>query len=144
MSKQKYKKAESLLIDYLSGSLSSQLEKRRLELKYPPRKSSRSDLREKMDDPKVFTGDFNSTVENEVLKYADDGTYTFLKAQIIRIEKCLEFIRQQDEIDYRILYLYYKRGKTWVCVSQTDGIHLSVRQCIRRRDKSLRELSKWI
>lgn len=144
LSKQKYKEAESLLIDYLSGNLHEQLEERRLELRFPVKKSSKNDLREKAIEPKVFTGGFNSTTENEVLKYADDGTYTFLSARIRRIEKCLEHIRLIDEIDYKILVLFYKHNKSWVCISQTEGIHLSVRQCIRRRDKSINELIKWI
>lgn len=142
MSKQKYKKAESLLIDYLSGSLGEQLEKRRLELKYPPKKSSKSDLREVSIDPMAHTNKQGSALESDVLTYVDDGTYTFLKAQIHRIEKCLEFIKSVDETDFKILVYFYRDNKSWVCVSQK--VHLSVRQCIRRRDKSIKELTKWI
>lgn len=142
MSKQKYKEAESLLTDYLSGNLHEQLEERKLELRFPKKKSARSDLRDESIDPKVFTGDFNSTTENEVLKYVDDGTYTFLSARIRRIEKCLEHIRLQDEIDYQILVMFYKQKKSWVCIAHKA--HLSESQCRRRRNKSIKELIKWI
>ena len=142
MSKQKYKEAESLLIDYLSGNLHEQLEERKLELRFPSKKSSKSDLRDEAIDPKVYTGDFNSVTENEVLKYVDDGTYTFLSARIRRIEKCLEHIRLQDKIDYQILVMFYKQKKSWVCVAHK--VHLSESQCRRRRSKSIKELIKWI
>lgn len=142
MSKQKYKKAEDLLIAYLSGRLHAELDERRLELRFPSRRSSKSDLRDKPIDPKVFTGDFNSTTENEVLKVVDDDTYTFLSARIRRIEKCLSHIRLQDKIDYQILIMFYKQNKPWVCIEHE--VHLSERQCMRRRDKSLKELNKWI
>ncbi len=142
MSKQNYKKAENLLIDYLSGNLHEQLEERKLELRFPKKKSSRSDLRDKAIDPKVYTGDFNSVTENEVLKYVDDGTYTFLNARIRRIEKCLTHIRTIDELDYQILRMFYKDKESWVCIAHR--VHLSERQCRRRRNKSIKELIKWI
>lgn len=142
LSKQKYRKAEALLIDYLSGNLHEQLEERKLELKYPNRKNSKNDLREKSIDPKVYTEDVYSSVEQDVLAYVDDGTYTFLSAQIRRIEKCLIHIRRIDEIDYRILKMFYKNKESWVCIAHT--VHLSESQCRRRRNKSLKELSRWI
>ena len=142
LSKQKCKEAESLLIDYLSGNLHEQLEERKLELRFPKKKNSKSDLRDKAIDPKVFSNDFHSTVEQDVLTYVDDGTYTFLSAQIRRIEKCLKHIRLQDELDYRILVMFYKQKKSWVCIAHK--VHLSESQCRRRRNKSIKELIKWI
>lgn len=142
MSKQKRKKAESLLIDYLTGSLHEQLGKRRLELKYPPKKSSKSDLRDESIDPMAHTNTQGSALEQDVLAYVDDGTYIYLKALMLRIEKGLKYIKYMDEIDYKILIMFYRDKKSWVCIAHE--VHLSESQCRRRRNKSLRELSKWI
>lgn len=142
MSKQKYKKAESYLTDYLTGRLYADVETRRLELKYPNRKSSKSDLREELDDPKVMTGDFNSTVENEVLKYADDGSYVFLKHYLLVIDKFWQYMSKVDKLTCDIVRLFYYDRKSWVYISQR--VNLSERACRTRRTKLIKELAEWL
>ena len=130
------------MTDYLTGNLHEQLEKRKLELRFPPENSSIKDLRDESIDPMAQTNRKGSALESEVLSYVDDGTYTFLKAQIHRIERCLEHIQRVDENDYEILELFYRDKRNWIYIEQK--VHLSERQCRRRRNKSLKELAKWI
>ncbi len=142
MSKQKYRKAEEYLTDYLTGKLHSQVEYRKLRLKYPDKKSAKSDLRKEQDDPKVFTNDFNSTIENDVLKYVDDGSYVFLKHYLITIDKFWKYTCKVDKLTCDIVWLFYYDRQSWVYISQT--VNLSERACRKKRTKLIKELAEWL
>lgn len=137
-----YKEAEKWLKEYLTGSLAQQLEIRKLELKYPPRRSSVEDLRNKAPDPKVYTGGVSNPTEQAVLKYVEDGTYTFLKTYHGLIGKCLEFFEQTDVTAYKVVVLYYGRDYIWKEVSAE--VNLSESQCKRKRRKVINELKGWL
>lgn len=142
MSKQKYKEAESLLTDYLSGALQSRVEKRKLELKYPPKRSSLSDLRKEEPDPKINTIERVNKLEKDVLKYVDDGTYVYLKNYTLLIEKFLKFVENTNEIDHKIIIMFYQENYLWKEIA--DEVNLSESQCRRRRRRAIQELCSWL
>lgn len=137
-----YNEAETYLKDYLTGKLDAQVETRKLELKYPDKYSSRTDLRKETPNPKVFSNDFHSTVEQDVLTYVDDGSYVFLKHYQIVIKRYWEYMCRIDELTCDIIRLFYYEEKSWVYISQT--VNLSERACRKRRTKFIRELTEWL
>lgn len=137
-----YKEAERLLKDYLTGKLEIQLENRKLELKYPPKKSSVKRLDNELPEPKTDTQPRRDGLEQEVMKYADDGTYVFMKHYISVIKTYLNHIQRYDHETHQILYLFYARNETWVKIA--DTVCLSEQYCREKRKKAVKELSEWL
>lgn len=136
---QKYKEAETYLKDYLSGKLAEDAQRRKEELLYPPKRPL---LRGQEQTTKVQSSPSHDQLEQEVLSYVEDGTYVFIKGQIRRIEKFLEHVKLVDEQDYELLIYYYKYEKSWINIAQK--VNVSEPTCRRKRNKWIRELSRWI
>lgn len=133
-----YEQAEEYLKDYLSGSLQAQLERRKLELIYPPKDSATKDLRKEEPDPRADGARRPDKLENKVISYADDGTYIYLKSKIHTIDKYLEFLKKTNKTTYRILLLFYYHNLPWVNVA--DAVDFSESGCRKRRVKAVEGL----
>lgn len=133
-----YEQAEEYLKDYLSGNLQAQLERRRLELIYPPKNSSAKDLRQKEPDPRADSMRRPDKLENEVISYVDDSTYVYLKSKIRVLDEYMELLRKTNKVTYRILTLFYYHDLPWINVA--DAVCLSESGCRKRRVKAVKEL----
>lgn len=136
---QKYKEAETYLKDYFNGKLEEDAQRRKEEILYPPKRPL---LKGQEQTTMVQSSPSHDQLEREVLSYVEDGTYVYIKGQIRRIEKCLEYIKRVDKLDYEILKLYYKHGKSWENISYR--VSMSAPACVNRRNKAINELKRWI
>lgn len=135
MSKQKYKKAESLLVDYVTGKLDAQMERRKLVLKYPPKPKEELGV-------KVQTTKRSDQLENEVINYLEDSTYNRLKSDRDMVKQFLTYIVGYDNDTYQILNLFYRDGKSWVHIA--EKVNIAQSSCRDRRTKAIKELVSWL
>lgn len=135
MSKQKYKEAESLLVDYVTGKLDAQMERRKLVLKYPPKPKEELGV-------KVQTTKRSDQLENEVINYLEDSTYNRLKSDRDMVKQFLTYIVGYDNDTYQILNLFYRDGKSWVHIA--EKVNIAQSSCRDRRTKAIKELVSWL
>ena len=130
-----YKKAESLLKDYVTGKLDAKMERRKLVLKYPPRPKEELGV-------KVQTTRRNDQLENEVINYLEDSTYNQLKNDRDTVKQFLTYIVGYDSDTYKILNLFYREGKSWVAIA--EKVNIAQSSCRDRRTKAIKELITWL
>jgi len=130
-----YKEAESKLKDYVTGKIGAQMERRKLELKYPPKPKDDIDI-------KVQTSPRGDQLEREVIKYAEDSTYNRLKSDRDTIKEFLTHLMSYDNLTYKILTLFYRDNNSWVQVALKTNLAQS--SCRERRTKAIKELMTWL
>lgn len=140
VTKTKTKEAEAYLKDYLSGQLRADIQKRKLEIMYPPKPSSKKDLRGQEKETKVQTTPRKDRMERNVISYLDDEEYNKLQARLTIIEQYLEYLKETEKTTHRIILLFDYHKLQWLNVS--NAVNLSESACQRRRKKAIKELSK--
>lgn len=140
--KTEYKEAETFLKDYLSGKLRADIERRKLEIMYPPKPSSKADLRKLGAEAKVQITPRSDRMEREVISYLDDEIYNRLQSKLKIIEQYLEYLKETEKTTHRIIMLFDYHKLQWLNVS--NAVNLSESACQRRRKKAIKELRDWL